>query len=146
MTRRVAGLQVVDPVAVALPHGTEVGFGRSQLGEWEKTGGRSAKKLLYVLRTTLTGVHALKTGEIQTDLSVLMGPYGFGEAQALIDQKTRGEKVDLPETLSTEWKAKTAKAFDLLDAAVAASALPDEPAQAAVAALEGWLLALRRAR
>lgn len=122
------------------------GFAKAQLGEWEKTGFRSAKKLLYVLRTALTGVHALKTGEVQTDLGVLMGPYGFGDAAALIAQKTRGEKADLPEALSTEWKTKTARAFTLLDEAHAASVLPAEAPAAAVAALEAWLLDLRRAR
>ena len=77
-----AELEALRPLVKAVLsrklHRHYLGFGRSQLHEWEKTGFRSAKKLLYVLRTTLTGVHALRTGEIQTDLTELMG--GFGSA------------------------------------------------------------------
>ena len=123
-----------------------LGFGRSQLQEWEKGGFRSAKKLLYVLRTTLTGVHALNTGEIVTDLTALMDALGFGEARALIEQKTRGEKSELPETLAEVWKGRTTHAFALLDEAHATSKLPEVPAAKSEAALDDWLLELRRAR
>ncbi len=127
-------------------HRHYLGFGRSQLHEWEKTGHRSAKKLLYVLRTTLTGAHALTTGEVVTDLTQLMDAYGLGEARALIEQKTRGEKIELPDALAAEWKARAGKAFEHLDAALGSSVLPDEPSANSVAALEGWLLELRRQR
>lgn len=65
------------------------GFAQGQLREWEKGGFRSVKKLLYVLRTTLTGTHALRTGEVETDVTVLLEPYGFGEAHALVKRKQR---------------------------------------------------------
>ncbi len=127
-------------------HRHYLGFGRSQLHEWEKSAHRSAKKLLYVLRTTLTGAHALRTGELVTDLTVLMDDYGFGAARALIEQKLRGEKSELPDALAEEWKQRTTEAFALLDEAHAGSTLPDQPSAQSEAALEGWLLELRRAR
>ncbi|RKG89066.1 nucleotidyltransferase domain-containing protein [Corallococcus terminator] len=122
------------------------GFAQGQLREWEKSGFRSAKKLLYVLRTTLTGTHALRTGEVETDVTVLLEPYGFGDAHALVEQKLRGERSELPEALSVRWQGEVARAFGVLDAADADSQLPLEPPTAAVAALEGWMLDVRRRR
>lgn len=119
------------------------GFATSQLNEWEKVGFASAKKLLYVLRTTLTGAHALKTGEVQTDVTQLLGRYGFEDAAELIEQKKRGELASLPEELSTRWREKISRAFTVLDEAHATSSLPEEPR--AVDALEAWLVDLRLA-
>src|SRR4051812_600927 len=42
------------------------GFAMNQLRFVEKE--PTAKKLLYVLRTTLTGIHLLETGELESDL------------------------------------------------------------------------------
>ncbi|WP_208719336.1 nucleotidyltransferase domain-containing protein [Corallococcus sicarius] len=122
------------------------GFAQGQLREWEKSGFRSAKKLLYVLRTALTGAHALRTGEVETDVTVLLEPYGFSEAHALVEQKLRGERSELPEALSERWRSEVARAFAVLDAAEGASVLPLEPPAPAVAALEAWLLDVRRQR
>jgi predicted nucleotidyltransferase len=49
------------------------GFARNQLRFLEKE--PTAKKLLYVLRTTLTGIHLLETGEVEPDLVCLMDDY-----------------------------------------------------------------------
>jgi predicted nucleotidyltransferase len=120
------------------------GFATSQLREWEKTGFRSAKKLLYVLRTTLTGTHALLTGEVQTDVTALMDGHGFAEARELVAQKRRGEKSELPEALAEHWRGQVGRAFEQLDTARERSVLPEEPDGAE--ALEAWLLSVRKAR
>ena len=118
------------------------GFAHSQLREWEKTGFRSTKKLLYVLRTTLTGTHALLTGEVVTDLTALMDGHGFGEAGELVAWKRHGERSELPEPLSQHWRGQVGRAFERLDSACERSVLPEEPQGAG--ALEAWLLELRR--
>lgn len=120
------------------------GFAHGQLREWGKTGFLSAKKLLYVLRTTLTGTHALLTGEVEADLTVLMDRYGFGEASELVAWKRRGERSELSPQLSEHWKTQVGRAFDQLDAARERSVLPEEPQGSE--ALEAWLLELRRSR
>lgn len=120
------------------------GFARSQLHEWEKGGWRSAKKLLYVLRTTLTGTHALLTGEVVTDVTALLDTYGFQAARELVEQKRRGERAELPEEVLERWKGQVHRAFEQLDAAHERSSLPEEPAN--VEALDAWLLEVRRAR
>lgn len=120
------------------------GFAHGQLREWEKTGFRSTKKLLYVLRTTLTGTHALLTGEVETDLTALMDRYGFSEAGELVAWKRRGERSELPEPLSEHWRGQVARAFERLDEARERSVLPEDPEGAAE--LEAWLLDVRRSR
>jgi hypothetical protein len=120
------------------------GFAYGQLREWEKTGFRSTKKLLYVLRTTLTGTHALLTGEVETDLTALMDRYGFSEAGELVAWKRRGERSELPEPLSEHWRGQVARAFERLDEARERSVLPEDPEGAAE--LEAWLLDVRRSR
>ncbi|GEN10123.1 hypothetical protein SAMN05443572_110281 [Myxococcus fulvus] len=122
------------------------GFAHGQLREWEKSGFRSAKKLLYVLRTTLTGTHLLRTGVVETDVTELLDAHGFSEARELVEQKRRGEKSELPEALSEAWRARVARSFEVLDAALAASVLPEAPPSRAVDALEAWMLELRRRR
>ncbi len=118
------------------------GFAAGQLREWEKDGFRSAKKLLYVLRTALTGTHALLTGEIETDVTLLLDEHGFGAARALVEAKRRGERSELSPAMAEEWKAAIGRVFDVLDGALARSVLPEEPPN--VAEVDSWLVALRR--
>jgi uncharacterized protein len=118
------------------------GFASGQLREWEKDGFRSAKKLLYVLRTALTGAHALLTGEIETDVTLLLDEHGFGAARELVQAKRRGERTELPSAMADRWKVEVARAFETLDAALARSVLPEEPQN--VREIETWLVSLRR--
>jgi uncharacterized protein len=120
------------------------GFATGQLREWEKDGFRSAKKLLYVLRTTLTGTHALLTGEIETDVTRLLDAHGFGAALELVEAKRRGERSELAPDVSERWKRRVVRAFEVLDDALARSALPEEPPNARE--IERWLVDLRRQR
>jgi hypothetical protein len=118
------------------------GFAAGQLREWEKDGLRSAKKLLYVLRTTLTGTHALLTGEIETDVTLLLDAHGFGGARELVEAKRRGETSELPQETAERWRTTVVRAFELLDGAMERSPLPDEPSS--IAELNAWLVSTRR--
>jgi uncharacterized protein len=123
-------------------HRHYAGFARGQLHEWEKTGYRSAKKLLYVLRTTLTGRHLLVTGELITDLTLLAPRYQVRDVEELIEAKKRGERSELTPEIAERWRGEVGLSFEALDAAVASSVLPEEPSPED--ALEEWLVALRR--
>jgi predicted nucleotidyltransferase len=122
------------------------GFARQQHREWEATGYTSAKRLLYVVRTVLTGVHLLRAGELETDVTTLSAPYGVPDVLALVEAKTKGEKAPLPPELSTLWRERTRGLFTKLDDARDESALPAEAPVRAVQALDAWLLELRRAQ
>jgi len=120
------------------------GFARGQLREWERTGFTSVKKLLYVLRTTLTGTHALLTGELATDLNRLLDLYGFSSANELIEQKLLGESAELPVEMAEKWRKQIGRAFEVLDGSLPRSILPEEPRAREAAALDAWQLELRR--
>ncbi len=117
------------------------GFAQSQLAAFDEK--PTAKRLLYVLRTTLTGTHLLRTGTLVVDVGLLLDDYRFGAARTLIKAKARGEQVLLGDDVASAWRSEITRAFTILDAAAEASTLPDEPAS--TAALEAWLIALRRA-
>jgi predicted nucleotidyltransferase len=117
------------------------GFATSQRLQWDES--RRAKKALYVLRTTLTGRHALRTGEIVTDVTQLLDEAGFAEARELVAIKLRGELTALGVDEVARWNRVLDRAFAALDEAVDTSVLPPEPA--AVGELEGWLIDLRKA-
>jgi len=118
------------------------GFALNQLQFLEKE--PTTKKLLYVLRTTLTGMHLLETGKLEPDLTRLMDAYGVGDAAELVARKRAGERVGLDPTLIEAWRPRVDALLARLDAAREASPLPEEPAN--VAEVEDWLLRARRAR
>lgn len=117
------------------------GFATQQRQEWERGGRASAKKLLYVLRTCLTGTHLLLTGEVVTDVTALLPRYGLADASALVEQKRRGEKAELPVALAESWAARLDGLFASLRAAEEQSVLPEAPPNEA--ALEQALVRLR---
>jgi uncharacterized protein len=116
------------------------GFATSQLHEAEKKS--TVKRVLYVLRTTLTGIHLLSTGRLVTDVTALLDDHGFGAARELVARKRAGEATPLAGDELERWRGELARAFTLLDAAEQASELPLEPSN--TDELEAWLLAVRR--
>lgn len=66
----------------------------------------------------------------------------FPAAPVLVEAKRRGEGSELSPEMAEAWKAAIGRAFDVLDAALARSVLPDEPPN--VADVDSWLIALRR--
>jgi len=124
-------------------HRHYLGFAHSQLLAFEgDPAGGSAKKLLYVLRTALTGAHALLTGRVVTDLRDLIDEHGFPDARELIEAKRAGEAIRLSGEVATRWGEAVKRVFAVLEDARERSILPAEPQ--GVADLEAWLLEERR--
>ncbi|GDX81866.1 nucleotidyltransferase [Deltaproteobacteria bacterium] len=117
------------------------GFALNQRREAEKT--RRAKKVLYVLRTTLTGTHLLRTGELVTDVTRLAPVYGF-ELGDLLEAKSKAEKQALDDDVYTLAVSRMDLAFVTLDEALAESKLPTEAPN--VADLDAWLVETRLRR
>lgn len=118
------------------------GFALNQLHFLEKE--PTAKKLLYVLRTALTGIHLLETRELEPDLTRLMDVYGLPEAAALVARKRAGERVGLDPAQLEQWRPRVDAIFQRLDEAREKSPLPDGPSNEPE--VREWLLAVRRAR
>ncbi len=104
----------------------------------------SLKKGLYVLRTALTGAHALRTGEVVPDLSVLGPMYRFFEVPELIAAKRAAERARTPAEFERRMEVLFDRAFQTLEASRDASPLPEHPPEPD--RLEAWLLDLRQRR
>jgi uncharacterized protein len=118
------------------------GFALNQIRFLERE--PSAKKLLYVLRTALTGIHVLETRELDPDLTHLMGRYGYSDAAELVARKRSGERVGLDPALLDAWRPRIEKLMADLDEARDRSPLLEEPTNEEE--LRDWLMATRRAR
>ncbi len=123
-------------------HRHYAGFARNQLEHARSSATPSAKKILYVLRTTLTGSHLLRRGELVIDLTRLVDRYDFEDARELVETKTRGERFELDAAERDRWLGEAERALALLEPALAESVLPEEPPNADE--VEAWLLELRR--
>lgn len=118
-----------------------LGFARQQQQEFEKSDAPTAKKVLYVLRTALTGAHLMRAGELRVDLNDNIEEYGYQEARELAARKQAGERTVLDDVTASYWRQRVQRAFVLLDEAHAASGLPDETTN--MAELEHWLVDVR---
>jgi len=118
------------------------GFAQNQLRFLEQE--PTVKKLLYVLRTTTTGIHLLATGELEADLTRLMDRYDLSDAAALIERKRAGERVALDPALLDAWRSRIDALFVRLDDAREKSVLPEDPANEKE--IREWLLTVRRSR
>lgn len=116
------------------------GFATQQRAAWQQGGQTSVKKLLYVVRTTLTGTHLLRTGELVTDVRVLAPRYGRDDVLELVELKRRGERSEVP-GLGERWAPRLDELFAALARAEAESVLPPEPTNATE--LEEALISLR---
>jgi predicted nucleotidyltransferase len=103
----------------------------------------TVKRVLYVLRTALTGVHMLRAHEVVADVTVLLEPYGFEDARELVERKLAGERTELSAEEVTRWNPMLDRAFAALADAHVASPLPDEPPNARQ--FDDFLVGLRRA-
>jgi predicted nucleotidyltransferase len=118
------------------------GFAKNQLQLLEKE--PTVKKLLYVLRTTLTGIHLLRVGELEADFTRLMDSYGLSNARELVEKKRNGERTAADSTLIDGWRAPIEQLFAALDRARDDSVLPEEPANREE--IGRWLINERRVR
>ncbi|MEO3829039.1 nucleotidyltransferase domain-containing protein [Actinomadura sp. B10D3] len=120
-------LRALVPGLITLHHAHHyLGFARNQWKLFEKTG--ELKPLLYTFRVLLTGVHLMRTGEVEADLTRLAGgpPY----LPDLIEAKRAAEHGALPPDapdlprLRDDVAALTALLVEERDR----GALPDAPA------------------
>lgn len=121
------------------------GFSRGQRRDFEASPAPTAKKLLYVLRTALTGAWLLSHGEVCTELPVLAPRYGLGGVGELIAHKRQQERIALEASSIARWGQELDRLEALLAEATRSSPLPEEPEARAAAELEDWLVERRLA-
>lgn len=102
----------------------------------------TVKHLLYAYRVLLTGIHLLQTGEVVANIQVLNQRFGFAEIDELVARKRTGaEKMGLSARDLEQHNGLLDRLERELEAAHAASGLPDEPTSRA--ALDDFVVRLR---
>lgn len=100
------------------------------------------KHLLYAYRVLLTGIHAMRTGEIVANVLVLNDAFRLSQVGELCARKRSGaEAMRLSPDEVTRHVADLERLEAQLHEAHAASALPDEPTTAD--ALDALVVRLR---
>jgi hypothetical protein len=122
-----------------------LGFARGQWGKFERESVRRVKTLLYVYRVLLTGIHLMRTGEVNAHLlacnEAREEPLTF--LPALVARKAQGkEKGALSGDDFNFHRAEVAELAAELEASALASPLPAEPT--VKAELNDLLLRVRR--
>jgi len=118
------------------------GFAIQQVKGVREADTPTAKKVLYVLRTALTGTHLLTSGELVVDVTRLLDEAGLGHARELVEVKTRGERTELASGDRKRWLVDLEKVIRKLDEARANSTLPDEAKN--TPEIESWLIDYRK--
>lgn len=95
-----------------------------------KAGGRTAKRMLYAYRVSLTGIHLLRTGEVVTNVRPLAEQHGFSRVVDLINIKEQAEKQTVSESDAMQCLADYERLEVLLHEALEKSVLPEEPPNA----------------
>ncbi len=116
------------------------GFARNKLREFEGESPRRVKTLLYVYRVLLTGIHLLRTGEVEANLLHLYPAFDLPFIPDLIAQKA-AEQAALDETTLPHYQQAIERLQAELDEAFATTTLPEAPTNRP--ALDDFLLRLR---
>ncbi len=119
-----------------------LGFAESQWRLFERERLPRVKPLLYVFRVLLTGIHLLRTGEVEANLPALNREFRLPYLDDLVARKLAGPEQS---TLGAEDVARFSDEYQrllrALEEAALASPLPEEPS--ARAALNDFLVRVR---
>ncbi len=107
---------------------------------------RRVKPLLYVYRVLLTGIHLMRTGEVEANLVTLNEEFRLPYIADLVARKLAGpEKARLNDADVSFHQAEYARLRGELQAAHDASRLPEVPSEETRAALNDLLIRVRLA-
>jgi predicted nucleotidyltransferase len=119
-----------------------LGFAKTQWGLFEKERPRRVKPLLYTFRVLLTGIHLMRTGEIEANLVHLNDDFKLPYVPDLIQRKLDGaEQAVLEDADSSFYWKEYQRLRQVLEDAHEASKLPEAPTS--YAALDDLLVRVR---
>ena len=120
------------------------GFAETQWKLFLKESPHRAKPLLYVYRVLLTGIHLMRTGEVEANLVTLNQEFQLPYIAELVARKLAGpEKSKLDEADTTFHESEYQRLRAELQAAHDASTLPELPSDETRSALNALLVRLR---
>ena len=104
------------------------GFGYGEWTKFVKEPKKPVKRILYVFRVFMTGIHLMQTGEVESNILRLNESFQFSFVPELIELKKSGEVNELPEGRQLGFFTKEyAKLEERLKKAAEKSSLPKEP-------------------
>ena len=105
-----------------------LGFAATQWDLFQKEDPPRIKPLLYVYRVLLTGVHLMRTGVVEANLTTLSDEYRLPHIAGLVDRKTNGTEKSTLETAGLDFhRREYERLVGELEAAAEASHLPESP-------------------
>ncbi len=136
-------LRALAPACITRFHGHHyLGFAQTQWRLFEKETPPRVKPLLYVYRVLLTGIHLMRTGELDANLPSLNAAFRLPYIDELIERKTSGaEKETLTGADVAVHESEYTRLRALLETEMANSTLPDS--STALPALNDLLIRLR---
>ena len=110
------------------------GFAENQWRLFQKEKMPRVKPLLYVFRVLLSGIHLMRTGEIEANLTRLNDEYRLPYIPELIERKTQGaEHQKLDSTETSVYASEYERLRKRLEEEAGGTSLPESPrAQAAL--------------
>ena len=104
------------------------GFAATEWRLFERESPRRVKPLLYIFRVLLTGIHLMRTGETEANLSTLNAEFQLPYLDELIARKRAGAELETLAESGTEfYQSEYERLRALLEAAYQASRLPEAP-------------------
>jgi uncharacterized protein len=97
-----------------------------KLGSIAKEEPKRAKPVLYAYRVLMTGIHLLRTGEVEANLRCLNEHFRFSFLDDLIARKVDGENTSIGDLDWPFHESRLAELEALLDHAFAESRLPED--------------------
>ena len=123
------------------------GFAETQWKLFHKESPKRVKPLLYVYRVLLTGIHLMRSGEVEANLMTLNEEFRLPYIDDLVAQKLSGpEKATLADAEVSHYEFEYLRLRDELQSAYEASRMPEVPADDSRAALNDLLVRIRLAR
>jgi predicted nucleotidyltransferase len=120
------------------------GFAETQWKLFLKSSPRRVKPLLYVYRVLLTGIHLMRTGELEANLVTLNQEFQLPQIPDLVAKKLAGpEKSKLQDADIAFHEAEYQRLRTELQAAHDASSLPELPSDQTRSALNELLVRVR---
>lgn len=131
------------PKIVTRHHGHHyLGFAESQWRLFMRENPPRIKPLLYIYRVLLTGIHLMRTGEVQANLNTLAENYPLPFIAEMITlKKEGGEKSYFTDANLAFHELEYLRLRKLLEASMQESELPEKPS--AYAALDDLLVRIR---
>jgi predicted nucleotidyltransferase len=119
------------------------GFAETEWKLFLKESPRRVKPLLYIYRVLLTGIHLMRTGEIEANLLKLNDEFRLSQIPDLVARKQSGANISIEDADLALHQREYERLRTELQAAHDASQLPELPSDETRAALNDLLIRVR---